>query len=169
MKKLFCFLIIVTLFTFSCKKAATPVPTPPVISYASFTTSSADNARLILNFHDVDGDIGYQLADQTNTNIDFYMRYYNEDPAIPGKFNTFYYAFPNGTPLGDSAIYTYHIPYVTDNIKDKILDGQIIIDLAGYKPGDLDSLNNFRYEFWIFDRAGHKSNVVTTPAFHTPY
>lgn len=152
----------------SCKKESNPAPAPPQITFGSFTTTNDISARITLNFKDNDGDIGYEEAQQDNTNYDFYMRYYYEDTVTAGVYHTYYYHASND-PLSDSNIYVYHIPYVTNNIKTKSLDGQIIIDLNGYKPASTKMLNSFRYNIWIYDRARHQSNVITTPGFHTSY
>ena len=173
MKKVFYFLLAVSVvFVFSCKKTAAPTSPVPKISFGGFTTSNGSNAVFTLNFTDNDGDIGYEPADQNNTNYDLYIRYYYKN--YQGKYVPFYLRDPTqpADPIRDSTIYPYHIPYIDDNIKSKILDGQIIIDMPnGYKPITFynDSLSNFRYTFWIYDRAGHKSNVDTTPVFQTPY
>jgi hypothetical protein len=175
-KKLFCFSIVLGVVFYSCKKETTPAPAPPVISFASFTTSDGDNAVLTFNFSDADGDIGLKQSDTSGVYAlgtvgyyDFYMRYYYLDST--GNYVTFYSPIPNQPPsLADSAISTYRIPFITDNIKSKSLDGQIIINFStGYKPGNSAKLNNFRFVFWMYDRALHKSNVVTTPGFHTTY
>ena len=162
---------------FSCKKESTPPPGPPVISFASFTTSNGNNAVFTFNFTDPDVDIGLHQEDTTGSYsktgvgyYDFYMRYYAKD-TIGSGYVPFYYPY-NGQPLTsliDSSIFAYRIPFVTNNIKSKTLDGQIVVNLSGYKPGSNNYFNNFRYEFWIYDRALHKSNVVTTPGFHTTY
>lgn len=185
MKKLFYIsgILCLVLFVFACKKDSTPAPAPPVISYANFTTSDAYNGILTFNFSDADGDIGLNQSDTTGAYApgqvgyyDFYMRYYCLSPAT-GKYLPFYYAWP-GLPLNsltDSTIFAYRIPFVTDNIKSKSLSGQIIVNLSQYKPANIkpgtsgDSLNSYRYEFWMYDRAMHKSNVVTTPTFYTYY
>ncbi len=168
MKKIF-YLLLVGAFVISCKKAGNPPPTPPVISFVSFTTSSPTLAKLTIHFTDEDGDIGLDANLQDSSNYDFYMRYYYKDTS--GKYVPFYYHFSNQPvdPVRDSTIYPYHIPYVTDNIRSKILDGQIIIDLHGYAPSKNSPFNDFKFTFWIYDRAHHKSNVVATPAFQTHY
>ncbi len=177
MQKLFYFSFGLVLFLFSCKKESTPTPGPPVISFASFTTSNGTNGVFTFNFTDPDGDIGLHQEDTTGSYsktgvgyYDFYMRYYCYSPTL-NKYVEFYYPYPGQplTSLIDSSIFAYRIPFVANNIKSKTLDGQIVVNLTGYKPGNIDSLNHFRYEFWIYDRALHKSNVVTTPEFHTPY
>lgn len=176
MKKLFYFSAVLVLVLCSCSKPSTPAPAPPKITFGSFTTSDANTAVFTFNFTDADGDIGLNQGDTTgpyaiNTYgyYDFYMRYYCWSPTT-GKYVTYYKVIPNLSVFLDSAIVRYRIPFVVNNTKNKSLDGQIIINLAGYKPQpDNDSMNNFRYEFWIYDRALHKSNVVTTPSFTTPY
>ncbi len=177
MQKLFYFSFILMLALFSCKKESTPAPGPPVISFGSFTTTNGINGVITFNFTDPDGDIGLHQEDTTGSYsktgvgyYDFYMRYYYKNYL--GNFVTYYHQFnttPN--PLSDSLIFGYRIPFVTNNIKSKTLDGQIIVNLNGYKPyfNYNDSISDFRFEFWIYDRALHKSNVVTTPEFHTPY
>jgi hypothetical protein len=168
MKKVFYCLLAVGFMMLSCKKNSTPPPSPPIISFASFTTTDGNIAKFTFNFTDADGDIGLQQVDQDSSNYDFYMRYYYKNYL--GQYVPFYYHASGqpANPLTDSTIYVYHIPYVTDNIKSKMLSGQIIIDLNGYKPYSSDSTNNLRYTFWIYDRARHESNVVTTPGFQTP-
>jgi hypothetical protein len=177
MQKLFYFSFILMLVLFSCKKESSPPPGPPVISFGSFTTSDKDHAVLTFNFTDPDGDIGLHQEDTsgsyakgTTGYYDFYMRYYYLSPTT-GNYTTYYRRFSSTpSPYIDSVIFVYRIPFVTNNIKSKTLDGQIIINLTGYTPSTkLDSLNHFRYEFWMYDRALHKSNVVTTPGFYTPY
>jgi len=176
-KKLFYFSIILVVSFYSCKKESTPAPAPPVIVFGDFTTSDKDNGIITINFTDADGDMGLNQSD-TSGNFakgtygyyDFYMRYYCWSKTL-GKFVQFYSPIPHQNPSpADSGISTYRIPFITNNTKSKSLDGQIIVNLSEYKPGYIkDSLNIFRYDIWIYDRALHKSNVITTPSFTTPY
>jgi hypothetical protein len=190
MRKLFYTSLIafVLLFAFSCKKDNSTPNAAPVISYDSFVMGpqSAMTATLTFNFSDADGDIGLQPGDTTGSYAtgsvgyyDFYMRYYWKNYA--GNFVTYY--FPWNTPINgdtsfiDKSIITGRIPYINNTSKVKSLSGQIIIPLFEYIPAApypppppklvnwTDSLDHFKYEFWIYDRAGHKSNVVTTPEF----
>jgi len=90
MKKVFYFLLAICFaFTFSCKKESNPPPTPPVISFESFTASDPYTAKLTFNFTDIDGDIGNQSAQQDSTNYDFYMRFYYKNYL--GNYVTYYY------------------------------------------------------------------------------
>ena len=168
MKKLFysSLILLCILFAFSCKKEA-PVSVIPVISFASFTATNNTDAVLTFNFTDGDGDIGVPSGDST---IDCYIRYYFKD-TMSSNYLTCFTLLPNlpRTSLIDSNIYTYSIPYVTDNLKTKSLNGQIVINMNGYKPSHGPTppyFNSFRYTIYIYDRAGHKSNVITTPGFY---
>lgn len=176
MKKLFYFSVVLVLVLCSCTKTTTPAPAPPVINYGSFTTSDAFNGVITINFTDADGDIGLNQSDTiglyargTVGYYDFYMRYYYWSPYF-GKYVTYFSRIPFQAPsLADSAITPYRIPFIVNNTKNKGLDGQIIVNLNQYRPPGADSLQNFRFQIWIYDRALHKSNVVTTPSFTTNY
>ena len=168
MRKIF-YTSVIILVLFSCKKTTDVKPGPPTIEYVNFTTSDSYTAKLTFSFSDPDGDIGIQQDLQDSSNYDFFMRYYYKNHN--GDYVPFYYHAPNTTadPYRDSTIYTYHLPYIVNTITTHTLNGQVEVDLSGYKPGNLDSLNNFKYKIWIYDRAGNKSNVITTPEFHTNY
>ena len=105
------------------------------------------------------------------------MKYFRKNAS--GNFVGFYFPIantPTNSPI-DSAIVTYSLPYINTNSKSSAVNGQIIINLNGYRPLFYyapynlwaDSVQHFRYEFWIYDRNGVKSNVVTTPEFDTNY
>jgi len=181
MRKLFyiSLVVLVLLFGFSCKKDTINPNAAPVISFGSFTTTDANNAVLTFNFSDVNGNnnLGQQ---QSDTTFDFYMRYYWKNYA--GVFVTYYFPVQSitnvaDTPLVNKSIVTYHIPYISTNSKSPSINGQISIKLNQYIPeipqnplvNWADSLSHFRYEFWIYDRQGHKSNVVTTPEIDINY
>ena len=180
MRKVFYLSIIALLFmlvVFSCKNPNSTPNTAPVISFANFTTSSITSATLTLNFSDADGDIGIQQSDTAS--YDFIIQYYYKNYA--GNFTKFNWHWPLQpfTSLIDSSIYTYSIPYIQNNSKNTSLNGQIIINMNVYRPpvpippsptvNWADSLSHFRYQFYMYDRAGHKSNVVTTPEFDLSY
>jgi hypothetical protein len=150
----------------------------PVISFVSFTPSSILNAVLVFNFTDANGNqnIGQQQGDTT---YDLYVRYYWKN--YKGNFVPYYFrqSGVDSTSLSDSSIYPYHLPYLDINIKTAALNGQIIVNMNAWRPVYWlttvpvglwqDSLNHFRLEFWMYDRKGHKSNVVTTPQFDTNF
>ena len=132
----------------------------PSITYKSFTPycPSADSADLQVNFMDGDGDIGYDSQD-SSAPYDFYALQLHDSAGvyvkiiISGKYE---------------APYTYHIPNITPTGKNKSLNGIIQIRFKGnwyinIPDNGNQSYHRIEYQVWIFDRAGHKSNVITTP------
>lgn len=175
MKKLFylSLTVCILIFAFSCKKQNNTDSETPQISFSNFVWADKQHAILTFNFKDGDGDIGLQQSDTAE--YDFWMRYNYKSPTT-GQFVTYYHAIPGlpATSLIDSNIFTYRIPYIDNKSKIKSLDGQIIVNLNGYippfyRPNSNDSLLHVRYDFYIYDRARHKSNVATTPEFDLPF
>lgn len=150
---------------FSCKKTSTPTPGPPVIAYKSFEPINADDAYLHFTFTDPDGDIGLSTADDSSItspyHYDFHSRFQFKN--YQGTFIDSVWVDLSGA---DSAQYNYRIPYIENKAKDKSLSGEIIVKLSGYRPAH--TFHNFRYNIYIYDRAHHKSNVVTTPEIYYP-
>jgi hypothetical protein len=150
----------------SCTKKEN-YPIIPAITYNSFTPfcsgSTTDSAYLRVNFTDGDGDIGYPQSDASAPN-DFYIV-----PLFDSVGNFITITLPNDSILS----FPYKIPYITPSGSDKELNGIIQINLENIFQ-ELDQLvselsshglvaHTFRFQVWIFDRAGHKSNVLTTP------
>jgi hypothetical protein len=137
----------------------------PYITYNSFSPfcsgSTTDSAYLRVNFQDGDGDIGYDAQD-ASAPFDFYvMELVN--------YNGTYVGYPY-LQLHDSLIFSYHIPYITPTGKDKSLNGIIQINLESNLQNSIPpttipgyNFHNVEFQVWIFDRAGNKSNVITTP------
>ncbi len=152
-------------FTFSCKKITNPEPGPPLIKFKSFSVVSETEAYLHFTFTDPDGDIGLKGSDTTGAFAygseyynDFHMRF--EFKNYQGNYIDSVWTDPF-TLQKDSGFILYRIPYVQNNSKDKELNGEIIIKLAGFRPAS--NKKYFRHKFYIYDRAHHKSNVVFTP------
>ncbi|HWY37946.1 MAG TPA: hypothetical protein VNY73_05270 [Bacteroidia bacterium] len=170
MKKVF--LIVFILFGgivfFSCKKTSTPAPGPPTVWYKDFNVVRETEAYFHFGFKDPDGDIGLQNKDTTGA-FAFGSPYYYDFHMRIFKYDTVAQAWVPGVIVyqGDSfGIWKYRIPYVENKAKDKSLTGEIYVEMTGYRP--VTTLKRFRYEFYIFDRAHNKSNVVTTPEFNYP-
>ncbi len=143
----------------------------PAITYNNFQAFCSgvktDSAYLRVNFTDGDGDIGYPQADPSAPS-DFYILplIYN---TTTGKYDTLKVL----TTSGDSVItYNYRIPYITPSGTNKALNGIIQINLENLIQylGNytLPQHNTYQLQFgvWIYDRAGHKSNVLTTPTVY---
>jgi hypothetical protein len=155
---------------FSCKKITEPEPGPPVIAYKQFSIASETEAYFHFTFTDPDGDIGLKPGDTTGAFSygteyynDFHMRFQFKNEQ--GNFidSVWYDPIAN---VKDSGMVLYRIPFVENNSRDKSLTGEVIIKMAGFRPAS--NKKNFRYVFYIYDRAHRKSNVVTTPEFYYP-
>lgn len=148
------------LFFSACQKKST-APIIPAITFKDFIITDTANATLEVNFTDGDGDIGYSSQD-ASAPPNFWIRYlyYNyTDKQYEGVYN------PLDTSTFDSVYFVYNIPDLTPKGKNKSLTG--IIKVAMSPVWYIDAYtshtdsNHIEYQVWLFDRAGHKSNVVT--------
>lgn len=173
MKKLIpiVFIVLAGTIILSCKKVTNPTPGPPVVTFKDLNITSRE-PKPIAYFHflfsDPDGDIGLKNSDTTGSfaygspyYYDFHMKIFKYDTTtkawLPG---TIYY---NGDTAG---LWYYRIPYIDNQSKDKSLTGEVYVQMTGFRP--VSTMKKFRYEFYIYDRAHNKSNVVTTPEFNYP-
>jgi len=160
----------------SCAKKEN-YPDVPVISYNNFaayyagSNNSIDSTILTINFTDGNGDIGYP-SQETNVKPDLYVL-----PLILYTRTNSYGPFLVNN--NDSVIFPYNIPYITPVGNDKELSGLIKINMGSFLQQYIidefladknlfDSANPHMMEFkvWMYDRAGNKSNVLTTPVQH---
>lgn len=163
-------LLVAGLSILSCKKITDPEPGPPVIAYKQFSIVNETEAYFHFTFTDPDGDIGLKSSDTTGAYAygspyyyDFHMRFQFKNAQ--GNYIDSVWVDPIAN-IADSGLVLYRIPYVENTSRDKSLTGEIIIKMAGFRPAS--NKQNFRYNFYIYDRAHHKSNVVTTPEFYYP-
>jgi len=150
----------------------------PAITYNSFipfcSGSTTDSAYLRVNFTDGDGDIGYPQGDVSAPKDFFVVPYiyvYSTKSFQPITNTT------NNTV--DTVMFSYLIPNITPSGSDKELNGIIQINLEDFIQEDISSLvtnptfnsianvHELQFQVWIFDRAGHKSNVITTPVVYS--
>jgi hypothetical protein len=146
----------------SCKKPE-EYPDVPVIDFVDMYSTKNNQGvdetlTILLNFTDGDGDVGYKEIGQNGPPYDTQgSQYYNNYLAKLFLFkNNNWTEYPTVLPLGG------RLPYLTPEGKNKALKGQIQCDflLAGLNA-DIDT---FRLDVFIYDRALHQSNIVTTPA-----
>ena len=141
----------------SCTKIEqiSPIPSITFNSFEIFDTLDilgnwTQGGRLSFEFEDGDGDIGLKVpsanqADSTNLFFSLYRKSNRimvpaneDDPLYPAE---------------------YRIPYMTRLGQNKILRGTISVTFLYlfYSPTD-----TIKYDFYIEDRALHKSNVEST-------
>lgn len=158
--KIFFLALPLGIFVNSCVKEKT-FPIEPAIQFDRFVTYGNDSADCFITFQDGDGDIGIPADDHTSAD-DLKMKYLYKD--INGNFVPVDSSF--GTPQFDTLFYSYRVPYLTPNGQYKALDGEIKIKLRTapiFGPHDY-----VKFEISLTDRAGHKSNIVTTNEIAVP-
>jgi len=144
----------------SCKKEAS-FPTTPSIEFKQFSAYSLDSADCTISFKDGDGDVGVLSGDTTTYNLK--MKYLYKNSA--GNFVP-YDADPSTLAL-DTLFYSFRIKTITPDGQYKALNGDITVQLRAapvFNP--LHTFVKFSINLW--DRAGNKSNTVTTPAVAVP-
>ena len=150
------FFSVVLFVGYSCVKKTT-YPTTPSIEYKDFIPYVGDSADLKVSFTDGDGDIGVQENDSTRN---FWYTYYYLDSAS-NKYKA--YSMVNlNTGLIDTLRSGYIIKAPSDSYKGKPISGEISVRLQKFRHKK--QVKNVKYVFYLFDEAGNKSNVVTSPA-----
>ncbi|MGC9374531.1 MAG: hypothetical protein ACP5DQ_05750 [Bacteroidales bacterium] len=128
----------------------------PEIKYKNFTLAQETEngfeniiGRLSFTFTDGDGDIGIDPNTETA-----------DDTPTTEIYNTFITRFykENNQFVRDTTI-TYIIPYMEGGEYREYLKGEIEIKLY-FTDFNYDTL---KFDFYIYDRANHKSNTESTP------
>ena len=127
-------------------------PTTPEIQLKSFkvklntsTIGPPVFGELTFSFIDGDGDIGFSensdnIADNEQTDV-FISEYNSKGEILRDTVGPFY------------------LPYFKESSYRKSLKGEIQINIPTH------SSDTVYYEFYIIDRAFHKSNIITTPIY----
>jgi hypothetical protein len=156
----FLFISVTLLVLGSCIKEK-QFPPQPLIKFDRFNTFGNDSADCYITFQDGDGDIGIPESDITSPD-DLRMKYLYKDQT--GTFVPVDSSF--GTPQFDTLFYSYRVPNITPDGQYKALDGEIKIKLRAapiFGPHDV-----VKFEITLTDRAGNKSNVVSTNEITVP-
>ncbi len=160
MKKIIGIFIVVTIALTSCYRVKS-YPPEPSIEYVYFTlTDTVDvldnpvlSGTLRFSFIDGDGDVGDRVPADTSL-IDsvkhVFLTLLKKDQGV----------FVEQELLVD---YQYRIPYFDPGANNPVLKGDIIVDNLNFQtPFSSDTL---KFNFYMKDRAGHKSNIEETPVF----
>lgn len=123
----------------------------PAIDYVSFYAKDENTAYLTISYEDGDGDI---FEEKGSKKYNF--------------FAIFYYKDGNGNFIQDldNPIVSV-IERPSELSKDQPIKGEIMKTLTGWRSNV--AYKNFRYEIYMTDQAGNKSNVLTTPEIITPF
>jgi hypothetical protein len=128
------------------------LPVIPEISFKSLLKYSSQNAgidSLVLTFafEDGDGDIGSPDSDTISRDIFVTLFEKQNGTFVPIVFS-------------DTLLLTYRMPYLEPSGNNSSLVGDVVISYLGYLIGVPN--DTVRYEIYIRDRAGHRSNTITT-------
>jgi hypothetical protein len=146
---------------FSCRKIES-YPVIPSIEFQSFnirdTVDLLGNqgkvGELVFSFVDGDGDIGLPQPDSTSTDTTNYNLFFTLYEKLDGEFLKVD-EDDLETPLN------YRIPFIEMEGQNKTLKGEIQVDFFYFKIF-LIKYDTIKYEFYLVDRALHKSNVEET-------
>ncbi|HET6224684.1 MAG TPA: hypothetical protein VFF27_00300 [Bacteroidia bacterium] len=168
MKHLFYLILLVCLTAaIGCIKEK-QFPPEPVIEFQDFVNyigprGTVDSADCIIKFTDGDGDVGLAEGD-TISPPNLRMKYLYKN-LVDGKF------YPmdaiDSTTVLDTLFFDYRIPTLTPDGQYKALDGTIKAKFRAppvFYPGH----KVVKFEIVLKDRAGHKSNIVTTNEITVP-
>jgi len=160
-KQIFFFLLLIAVIlsiSSGCMKKQVFSDTPE-ISYVGLELTY-DSARFVrkgiltISYQDGDGDIGLGTGDT-------FPPYQKNGPYYYNYVIT-HFEKQNGVfrQVFDSIPFSARIPVITPNDPNKAIRGFIMDTLILYPPPLHDTI---KFEAFIYDRALHKSNVITTP------
>lgn len=151
-------LFISTAIFSSCRDENT-FPAEPQITFKDMvkkTTAQGidESADLVISFTDGDGDIGLSSRDTAPPYDPSSIYYYN--------FYIKYFVKQNGVFNELQLLIPSHqrIPFIENDNRNKALNGDIIMNISFF--GFTFNNDTVRFEAFIYDRALHKSNTVTT-------
>lgn len=148
--------VLVCVGLFACVKKTT-FSTTPEISYNTFVPYTDESADINIKFTDGDGDIGVGNTDTMRT---LWVNYYYKD-TITQKYTAFCYAC--GT---DSLKNSYVVRAPKDSYTGKPISGEVMVRLQQYRHSR--KIKKIKYVVYLYDKAGNKSNVITTPELIVP-
>lgn len=155
LKYILFFVLFISISNTSCVKES-DFPVTPVIEFMSFEVFQNDSAICFISFTDGDGDVGFAEND-TNAFRDLTMKYLYQ--KADGEFYP-YDKLP-GTSEFDTLFYDYKVPFLTPDGQFKALDGEIEIKLTA-APLFAPTHDVVKFDIQLRDRAGNKSNIVST-------
>jgi hypothetical protein len=133
-------------------------PSTPAITFSKYVLYKTDSADCYINFKDGDGDIGAYSGDTSSVN-NLMMKFLYK--SSDGKFHPYDPIVGNAT--FDTLFYGFKLPNITPDGQYKALDGEIKIKLrASPLYGNFGKGDVVKFEITLTDRAGHKSNTVST-------
>jgi hypothetical protein len=153
---------------YACRKTATYAETPEIhfrtlvmkIDGVDALGEKIKKANLSFSFADGDGDLGVTGAFSTDSKI--YCSWMKKMPD--GQYEA--HVFPDE----GGAVRTFDIPYSEDVMNkeeayNKLLEGEMEVKMEVPYGSSAAGMDTVHIEFYIVDRALHRSNVEITPDF----
>ncbi len=154
------FLLAALLFIYNaCVKKKTYSQNPE-IEYKTFTPylyPNGDSAIMVIGFADGNGDIGKDVGDTT---LNLFMTYYYKD-SITQKYMAYYDPF-----FSDTVRNGYTIRKPNDSYNGKPISGEVSVRINKYRHSK--KIKDLKYIIYMFDNAGNKSNILSTPVLIVP-
>ncbi len=176
MRNIFIYSFIILVAVAGCRKTQ-EFPDEPVIEFKEIRKNADASGKdtsvsLVFSFTDGDGDLGFQ---RNETGPPFVGEFYynvicNLQQKLNGQFVAVTYPSVDTTitsngdtiyvPVNKPVQYNYRLPFLEPSSKNKAIKGQVAVDINtfGLPPSS-------RFEFYIYDRALHKSNVAQSSEF----
>lgn len=133
------FIILSVVHLYSCKKDEPVYSTTPEIGVVSISPSTVkefqDQVTIVISYQDGDGDLGENNPDVSNL-------------------------FLTDNRIG--VTYEYRIPQLSPDNSDLIIKGNLNVVLKNTGITNGASSQTVNYSLYVVDRAGNKSNTVTT-------
>lgn len=158
MKKTSILIVLPVILAVACGRIEN-LPDTPSVEFRSFSLFDSTDILgnhlkagvLTFYFEDGDGDLGLAEPDSTSSSdtTNLFLTLYR-------KTNGVFSQVSDNDILKPSA---YRIPYLTPIGQNGVLKGTIDITLLYFVYHNTDTLY---YDFWVKDRAGHKSNTDST-------
>lgn len=140
-----------------CEEVEPSIEFYKYVYFASDPTDpfAADSLVLYTQFVDCQGDVGLNGATDTTKNLHTYLF-----ERIDGQWKRFEHSNP-----GDSVLFFSQVPKSNKLKEDQKAEGIIEQSLGSIRQNS----DTIRFEVQLIDRAGNRSNKVTTPEFVFPH
>lgn len=150
------FFLFITLFIqISCRESET-FPVVPRIEYIDFikiqTLDGIDSIGVLrFSYTDGDGDLGYPAV-KPEPQYDLFISYFEMNNGILEYVTT---------PSGDTIQFNARLPFLTPDISNKTIKGEIEDTLTINNP--LSENDTILFRVYLVDRANNMSNTIETP------
>jgi hypothetical protein len=157
--KLLALITILALSQCRIDKCEEEAPSIEFYKYAYFAADpgdpfAADSLVLYTQFVDCQGDVGLNGSTDTTKNLRTYLYEF-----IDGEWKRFEHANPR-----DTVLFFSQVPKSNKLVEDQKAEGIIEQSLGSIRQNS----DTIRFEVQLIDRAGNRSNKITTPEFVFP-